>query len=359
MKILYVYNKMPDDYQKYLNNFLNYISNKLEVKTLVYEKNISANYYVKTYGFLSRVQYFLFKSGLSKFKKLDNKYMYNFDIVHLQYSYLWRKLENIKSKKNRPKIIITLRGGDTFVKPWLSEEWRNFYRSSIYIDAFVVMSEVQKKYLLKWGVPETKIYIIPISFGFFSNSKPKYPNQRIMKLVSAYRMTWEKNITGTINFARILKEKNIDFEYDIYGDGSDLGQLYYLIDRFGLNNYVNVKGKVDNDFLKKNLVNYDFFVQLSISDALPTSVIEAQSLGLPCIVSNVGGLPEAVKNNSSGIVSDFNNLDKIVDQTINLWRDNNKYFNFSEEAINHANKNFSMEVEFEKLKNLYINILEK
>jgi glycosyltransferase involved in cell wall biosynthesis len=353
MKILYVYDKMPDAYQKYLNYFLEFIKKKLHVKALAYKKDSKADFSVLSYGVSSYFQFLLHKVKLSKFKKTDIKHMSNFDIIHLQYSFLWRKLNGIKNLANRPKIVITLRGGDTFIKPWLKNSWKDFYKNSDHVDAFVVMSHVQKKYLTRWQVPENKIHVIPISFGSFSNAKPKYQNKDVMKLVSAFRMTWEKNITGTVFFAKLLKDRNVDFEFDIYGDGGDLGQLHYLIERYELANYINVKGMVDNDILKEKLVNYDFFVQLSLSDALPTSVIEAQSIGLPCIVSNSGGLPEAVINNVTGIVGDYNNLDFLVAETIDLWNNEVKYHDFSEKAILNANENFSIEVEFEKLNNLY------
>ena len=357
MKILYIYDKMPDDYQKYLKNFLTFIQQHLHVKTLVYKKNSKADYTIKSYGVAYYFQYFLYKIKLSKYKTIDNMYMANFDIIHLQYSFLRRKVVNFKEQVSKPKIIITLRGGDTFVKPWLGDSWKEFYKNSNYIDAFITMSQVQKKYLMRWGVSEEKIHVIPISFGNTSNAKPKQPSNDTMKLVSAFRMTWEKNIEGTVYFAKLLKDQNIDFEYDIYGDGGDLGQLYYLIDRYDLSKFINVKGQIDNDILKQKLINYDFFVQLSLSDALPTSVLEAQSVGVPCIVSNSGGLPEAVVKDVTGIVEDYTNLDSLVRETISLWKDKEKYYSFSEKAIINANEKFSIEVEFQKLKTLYHQVL--
>lgn len=357
MKILYIYDKMPNDYQKYLKNFLRFIQQYLSVKTLVYTNDQEANYSIKSYGFAYYLQFILHKVKLSKFKTNDNKYMANFDIIHLQYSFLRRKLENLKHLANRPKIIITLRGGDTFVKPWLDNSWKEFYSNANYIDAFITMSHVQKKYLTRWGVPENKIHVIPISFGNVSVAQPKFPNKDSLKLVAAFRMTWEKNIEGTVYFAKLLKDQNIKFEFDIFGDGRDLGQLYYLIDRYELHGFINVKGQIDNDDLKQKLVSYDFFVQLSLSDALPTSVLEAQSVGVPCVVSNAGGLPEAVIKDVTGIVGDYSCVNELVKQTINIWKDKEKYFTFSEKAILHVNENFSIEKEFERLNALYKKVI--
>jgi glycosyltransferase involved in cell wall biosynthesis len=360
MKILYIYDKFPSSYQEYLINLLDAIRKKAKIKTLVYNKKAKADYSINRYGFRDSFQTLMHKLKLSKFKSIDVRCFSKFDIIHLQHSYLWRKVEPFKKLKgNKPKIVITLRGGDTYVKPWLDKNWQDFYKYSSNIDAFVVMSQHQKKYLCeKWNVPFSKIHVIPISFGEKSTINPKYPNSGKLRLVSAFRMTWEKNIQGTIQLAKILKERKIDFEWDIYGDGKDLGQLYYLVDRYNLNDSVKPMGILDNDTLKGGLPNYDFFVQLSLSEAFPTTVLEAQAAGLPCIVSNSGGLPEAVLNDETAIVLDHNDYIGFVDGIINLKEDREKYFTFSKNAINYVNNNYTIDAEIKKLTSLYEKLYE-
>lgn len=354
MKILYVYDSFPSTYQKYLVNLLYVIKKRCTIKTLVYTASKEANYSVNRYGFQDILQNVKFRLGLSKYKSLDINYFFNFDIIHLQHSYLWRKLEVLKQFEKHPKLIVTLRGGDTYIKPWLSKSWQTFYKNCEHIDVFVVMSEHQKQYLHeKWGVSLSKIEVIPISFGEKSKSQPKYPNSDKLKLVSAFRMTWEKNIEGSIQLAKILKEQNINFEYDIYGDGSNLGELYFLIDRYGLQENVFPKGKVTNDELKEKLSKYDFFVQLSKSESLGMSVVEAQSLGIPCIVSNSGGLQEVVINNETGIVLNYDDYEIFIKEMLKLKTNKEQYFKFSKNAIEFVNTNYSMEVEIHKLFNLY------
>ncbi len=359
MKILYVYDKMPGIYQNYLLILSNNIREKLHIKTLTYSKTTTGDFNIHSYGLLDNIYRLLYKLKLSPHRSMDIKIMNQFNLLHIQHSYLRRKLIPLLKQKNRPKTIITLRGGDTYMYPWSSEDWRNFYmESGDKIDAFITMSEHQKKYLTRWGVNESKIHVIPISFGSHSAAKPKYPNQECLKLVSAFRMTWEKNIEGCIQFARMLKDRNIPFIYDIYGAGSDLAELYYLIDRFELTSVINIKGAIDNEVLKSKLNEYDFFIQLSISEALPTSVLEAQAAGLPCVVSNSDGLPEAVIANETAIVGEYHNTEFFVDECLRVWNDRDLYFSFSANAIENANNNFSIEVETERLISLYQTLLK-
>ena len=279
------------------------------------------------------------------------------DILHLQHSYLHSKLKGLLSlpKLNRPKIVITLRGADTYVKPWINIKWREFYATyGQDVDAFIVMSAHQKQYLhSRWGVSLDNIHVIPISFGHKFEVMPKEPSNHSLKLVSVFRMCWEKNIADNLRFVRALKRKGIPVVYDIYGDGLDLGQVYYLRNKYNLDYDVNIFGKVPNQELKDSLKNYDFILQLSTSESLGMSVIEAQSFGVLAIVSDNGGLPEIIKNKKNGFIVDFENFESSIQEVVSVWSTPPIYIQMSRNAINYSHQNFSIASEVEKLVNLY------
>jgi len=359
MKVLYLYDTMPGLYQNYLRVLLKALQDNISVKTLSYDGASEADYPIQSRGVSNKFQKLSHKIGWSNSPSEDAKVMSEFDIVHVQHSYLRNKLSHFSTSEKKPKLVVTLRGGDTYMKPWHSPDWRDFYKEkSQHIDAFVVMSEHQKQYLQRWGVSEDKIEVIPISFGYPSNAKPKYPNKDKMKLISAFRMTWEKNIEGCVRFASELKKQGVPFSYDIFGDGKDLAQLYFLVDKYNLTDVVHIKGKINNDELKSRLTDYDFFLQLSFSEALPTTILEAQSAGLPCVVSNAGGIPEAVLKNETALVEDYMEINKLATDCSALWNDKERYYSFSKKSIEHCNQYFATPVECEKLIALYEKLLK-
>lgn len=283
------------------------------------------------------------------------------DIIHLQHSFLFSKIINLLEipKGSRPKIIITMRGKDTYVKPWLSNSWRGFYMDFGHrVDAFIVMSEHQKRYLTRWGVPIENINVIPISFGKRFSVQPKIANQHQMRIVSVFRMSWEKNIVDSLKFIRALKQKNVPVVYDVYGDGADLGQLYYLRDKYNLNNEVNIFGKISNEQLKEGLKTYDFILQLSHSESLGMSVIEAQSFGVPAIVSDNGGLPEIILDRKNGFVVDLDDFEGVLNDVKSVWGDDSVYTEMSQTAIDRSHQNYSLENEIERLTSLYLNLYQ-
>jgi len=358
MKILYIFEKYPGTYQMYIYNLINLLKNKISLNIMTYSKHKESDIEILSYGIKDFFQRLCFYLRISKYKSKDIKYMMKYDIVHLQHSFLFSKVIPLFDFQNRPKIIITLRGGDTYVKPWVDKRWINFYQ--VYgtkIDAFITMSQHQKDYLKKWGIKEEKIFVSPISFNESQCKIPKYPNKNKLKLISAFRLTWEKNIVGVIFLSLELKKRQIDFVYDVYGDGADLAKLLFLIDKFQLNNYIFVKGKVENNLLIDLYSHYDFTVQLSLSESLSMSIIESQSQGTPCVVSNVGGLPEAVIPDESAIVSDFNNYDFFAQEIIKVYSNESLYFEFSSKGISFVKNQFSNESECKRLISIYNSVL--
>jgi glycosyltransferase involved in cell wall biosynthesis len=337
----------------------------LEIKIIAYKGNsvkdneafILPNYYFR------KIWEKLNKTFFKKYNNLNfleiKSLKENVDIIHIQHSFLFSKVSGLlkRGKDKRPLVIITLRGGDTYIKPWISKRWKKFYKEyGTRVDAFIVMSEDQKKHLTRWGVPQENIHVIPISFGEKFEIEPKYPNKNELKLVSVFRMCWEKNIADNLRLVKQLKEFGIKVQYDVYGDGKDLGQLYYLRDKFDLVKEVNILGKVANKVLKSELIRYDFLLQLSHSESLGMSVIEAQTLGLPAVVSNVGGLPEIIENNHNGIILEDLSV-KELQRISDLWRNKALYYEFSKASINLSQSRYNINVESRKLLNLYKSLI--
>ncbi len=65
-------------------------------------------------------------------------------------------------------------------------------------------------------------------------------------------------------------------------------------------------GKIDNNQVREIYKEYnvDFFINLSDSEGIPVSIMEAMSCGIPCIARNVGGVSEIVDSNNGIIISE-------------------------------------------------------
>ncbi|MFD1064145.1 glycosyltransferase family 4 protein [Winogradskyella litorisediminis] len=280
------------------------------------------------------------------------------EVVHLHHSFLFKYFKGISEIEatKRPKLVVTLRGSDTYLRPWFDQRWVDFYKHySKGIDAFVVMSNHQKTYLQKWGVSDDKIHIIPASIKT-KNSKPKHLNSEKIRIVSSFRMTWEKNIEGNLRVVKYLIEEGYDVQYDIYGRGNDVSEAYFMVDKYNLHEVVTIKGKVENDVYINQLGEYDFYLQLSKSESLSISTIEAQSLGLPAIISDSGGMPETILDGVSGFAIPFSEPELASKQIIKLINNKELYAQFSEAGIKNVNKKLINQIEVKAYLDLYKNL---
>ena len=281
------------------------------------------------------------------------------DILHIMDSFLFSKVLNMLElpANNRTKVVMTMRGDDTYVKPLKYDKWKLFYKSQAHkVDAFIVMSKHQKAQLVKLGIDASKISVIPISFIQSQTIKSHKPHKKELRIASAFRFVWEKNIDGNLRVIKILKNAGYQVRYHLFGSGHLSSELVFLIDKYDISDCVILKGKLPHDDLMNALLESDFYLQLSHSESLGMSVIEAQSLGLPAIISNSGGLPETIDVGHSGYCVDAWDSDQAAKHIIALWKQPSTYASFSKKGIEYSSLNYSQELEVERLSTLYKNL---
>jgi glycosyltransferase involved in cell wall biosynthesis len=86
--------------------------------------------------------------------------------------------------------------------------------------------------------------------------------------------------------------KGVNLRLKVLGDGACRSEYEQLVDKLGLGQYVTFHGYVAHEDVWRYLCQADLFVMPSLAEGLPRAMIEAMVCGLPCIGSNVGGIPE-------------------------------------------------------------------
>lgn len=118
-----------------------------------------------------------------------------------------------------------------------------------------------------------------------------------------------KGFDTILQTAIILKQYNLDFEWNIYGVDEDfsLKRVFEkcVHSKFGGNN-IYFKGKKNANELVTALLASTLYVHPSHIDNSPNALCEAMLLGIPCIANYVGGVPSLIKNGITGfLVPDF------------------------------------------------------
>ena len=102
-------------------------------------------------------------------------------------------------------------------------------------------------------------------------------------------------------FSKLSKEDKERTALILAGDG-ELNDAYEVAESLDIQPFVSITGWLSQAKCKDLLAQADIFVLPSYNEALPMSILEAMSWGLPIISTPVGGIPEIIIPYKTGIL---------------------------------------------------------
>ncbi len=128
------------------------------------------------------------------------------------------------------------------------------------------------------------------------NSREK---KDLLNIVTVGRLTYEKGIDIAIETAKVLRDKGIEFVWQIVGDGIEKDSLSKLIKRYQLNEHILLVGEKENPYLY--VADADIYVQTSRIEAHPLTIIEAIVLNKVIIASHIQANVDILQNGELGV----------------------------------------------------------
>jgi glycosyltransferase involved in cell wall biosynthesis len=228
----------------------------------------------------------------------------------------------------------------------------------------IAISQAVKNRIVELGeVEEEKVEVVynPVSIGerkilrFAQNDRNNTESERekVFVFVTTCRLVPVKNLDSLLNaFERLCQEfseKNTGLW--IVGDGPLKINLENQSKQLGIENKVKYWGFQENVF--PFLEKADAFILPSLSEGSSVSLVEAMSMGLPSIVTEVGGTKEIIGNSNSAIFIDpldEGSIFKALSACMNLSNEQREILGKS--AINES-KRFSIDHYIKKLLDVY------
>jgi glycosyltransferase involved in cell wall biosynthesis len=109
-----------------------------------------------------------------------------------------------------------------------------------------------------------------------------------------------KGVPDLLEAAALLRRQAPRVRYVIVGDGPERAWLERRAAALGLEGVVFFAGALSD--VPSVLAAADVYVQPSLAEALPTSVLEAMAVCLPVVATSVGGVPEIVFPEQTGLL---------------------------------------------------------
>jgi glycosyltransferase involved in cell wall biosynthesis len=89
----------------------------------------------------------------------------------------------------------------------------------------------------------------------------------------------------------------------------------------GLEHSVRFPGFLDRESKLREFANADIYLNTNRIDNTPVSVIEACSMGLPVVATNVGGISQLLTHRETGLLVDDDRPDEMAEAIMELIRD--------------------------------------
>ena len=106
-------------------------------------------------------------------------------------------------------------------------------------------------------------------------------------------------------FIEAIKLLKIPYQAVIIGEGPERVKLQVKSRESGVKSHLFFTGRIDN--AAKLLPAFDVYVCSSVKEGFPYSILEAMSAGLPIVATNVGGIPDMIKDGENGLLCEAKN----------------------------------------------------
>ena len=153
------------------------------------------------------------------------------------------------------------------------------------------------------------------------------------------RMVKVKGHRFFIEGAQRVIAKNPNIYFIIAGDGPLMGEAYNYIERSGIGRNVKLVGFRNDPY---DVINsFDIFALTSLHEGIPMVLLEAMCLRKPVISTNVGGIPEIIKNGFNGMLIDPGDSERFADACFKLIDNKELQNKLCQNAYNDIYYNYS------------------
>jgi glycosyltransferase involved in cell wall biosynthesis len=234
------------------------------------------------------------------------------DLIHTQLEFA-DILGNIAAKLLGIPCVSTLHTLDNPEEG--KAHWRNIFKWTVlryFCSRIIAVSESTRQHHLRFGKLETNkiitIYngIVLSAFGELDSNEIREgrlsinldPDSTVLVTVAVLREL--KGIQYMIEAMELLVKHTPDLRYLIVGDGKYGDNLKDLARRKGLEKHILFAGQRSD--IRMMLGISDVFVLPTLTEALPTVLMEAMAAKKAIVASEVGGVPEMVTDKVNGLL---------------------------------------------------------
>ena len=176
--------------------------------------------------------------------------------------------------------------------------------------AVVTVSDSNARYIVEtFGVPRDRIRVIPCGIDTEMFRPRKSDNGlrssplSVPLIVCVARHVKVKNLGLLLETCALLRERGVSFRCVLVGDGPLRHELEQTRQRLALEKLVEFTGALTQDEVAQWWRQANVAVLTSENEGMPVSLMEAAACAVPAVAPAVGGIPELIEHEKTGLLS--------------------------------------------------------
>lgn len=227
-------------------------------------------------------------------------------------------------------------------------------------DAVVLLYKRLAEEVNRFGVPHERIHVIPngidvqkfmriSNVGELRTKLQIKDDEKVLLFIG--RLSMVKRLEVLIQLTKTLLKDGFRIKTIIVG-GGPYEQHYKELSR-ELKNNIIFTGHVTHAQTYKYHLLADIFILPSLSEGLPTVLLEASAAGKPVVTSNVNGIPDIVMHKETGFLVEKSDMYSYTHYVKLLLANEDLSRKMGEKAAEYVKQNFSWDTIVDKYDKMY------
>jgi len=293
--------------------------------------------------------------------KAINKY--KIDIVHTHFFTPNGEAATLSTKKCAIPLVATIRGAELENMPEIDYGAcrEKFYRTALqksieHIGFFTAPNKYLCEKLKKnFNVPEEKVRYVPNGIEKISYTRNKSELDNDFIFISICSFIKRKNLDALFQTIPNLARK-MTFKVYVVGDGPLKNKCVNFCNSKNLQNVVFFD-PIPKDQLFQLISECDCLINPSFFEGMPNVVLESLAIGIPCLVSDIPGHQEIIREGFNGFFFDPNKKDDIGEKMEFILKNRHALESMKSDCIGSVNQ-YSIDAKIDQYLELY-NLLYK
>lgn len=208
------------------------------------------------------------------------------------------------ARVGRHPLVVSVWGSDVFRFPrtsWLHRRWLT--RVLATADGILATSRASAEALRAYTKKDVTVLPFGVDVDRFAPRSLGREPKDVLTVGAVKHLERDYGIDVLIRaFARLHRDREGTLRLVVAGEGSERKRCRALVTSLGLDGVVELVGRIEHASVPDFLARCDVIANPSRFESFGVSVLEAGAAGLPVVATRVGGLPEIVEHEKTGLL---------------------------------------------------------